>query len=80
MHVGTAQAESTFWCEETVKKVCAAILFGNSKWEEQQDKNLISPQEVKLRWGICDVNTVWGPDSKSFKLFDINFIYGCIQA
>ena len=41
-----------------LKKVCAAVLFSNSKLEEQQDNKLISPQEVLLRCGIRDVNTL----------------------
>ena len=69
-------------------KVSVAVLFSNSKWEERQDNKLIlrqdnkliSPQEVKLRCGIRDVNTLWGPESKSYKLFDINFLSRCIQA
>ena len=40
-------------------KKCVAVLFSNSKWEEQQDK-LVSPQEVKLRCGIRDVNSLYG--------------------
>ena len=55
-------------------------MCSNGKWEEQQDNKLISPQEVKLRCGIRDVNTLWGPESKSYKLFDIHFLSGCIQA
>ena len=57
--------------------MCVAVLFSNSKWE---DNKLVSPQEMKLRCRICDVNTLWGPESKSYKLFDINFLSGCIQA
>ena len=57
--------------------MCVAVLFSNSKWE---DNKLVSPQEMKLRCRICDVNSLWGPESKSYKLFDINYLSGCIQA
>ena len=60
--------------------MCVAVLFSNSKWKEQQDNKLKSPQEVKLCCGIRDVNTLWAPESKSYKLFDINFLSGCMQA
>ena len=62
------------------ENMCAAVLFKNNKGEEQQDNKLISLQEVKLRCGIHNVNTLWGPESKSYKLFYINFLSGCIQA
>ena len=79
IHVGTAQAEAAFWWQQTVKKVCTAVLFNNSKWEEQHANKLISPQEVKLRCGIHYVNSLRGPESKSYKLFDKQFSSGCIQ-
>ena len=66
--------------KKQLKKVCVAVLFSNSKWEEQLDNKLISPKEVKLWCEVRDVNTLWGPESKSYKLFDINFLSGCIQA
>ena len=62
-----------------LKKKCTAVIFNDSKWEEQQDNKLILTQEVKLRCGIRDVNTLWGPESKSYKLFDKQFSSGCIQ-
>ena len=43
--------------EKKQLKKCVAVLFSNSKWEEQQDK-LVSPQEVKLRCGVRDVNSL----------------------
>ena len=38
--------------------MCVAVLLSNSKSEEQQDNNFISPQEVKLRCGIRDVMSI----------------------
>ena len=78
IHVGTAQA--AFWWQQTVKKVCTAVLFNNSKWEEQHANKLISPQEVKLRCGIRDVNTLRGSESKSYKLIDKQFLSGCMHS
>ena len=49
-----------------LKKVCTAVIFNDSKWEEQQDNKLILTQEVKLRCGTRHVNTLWGPESKIY--------------
>ena len=48
--------------------MCLAVLFSNSKFKEQQDNKFISPEEVKLRCGIRDVNALWGPESKGYKI------------
>ena len=53
------------------KRVCAAVLFSNINWEEQKDNKWMSPQEVKLRCGILDVNNLWGHESSSYNLYDI---------
>ena len=46
--------------------MCTTVLFYNSKWEKQHDNKLKAPQEVKSCCGIRDVNTLWGPESKSW--------------
>ena len=63
--------------KKQLKNLSVVVPF---EWEEQQDNKLISPQEVKLCCGICDANTLCGPESKSYKKLNINFLSGCIQA
>ena len=56
--------------------MCTTVLFNNSKWEKQHDNKLIAPQEVKLCCGIRVVNTLWGPESKSWNyLTQISYPY-----
>ena len=62
-----------------LKKVWTTVLFNNSEWGKQQDNKFISLQEVKFRCGIREVNTLWGLESKSYKLFDKQFLSECIQ-
>ena len=64
-----------FDASKLLKKGCTTVLLNHSRWEEQHDNKLISPQEVKLRCGIRDVNIMWGPDSKSYNLFDKQAIF-----
>ena len=61
-----------------LEKVRTTVLLNNSRWKEQRDNKLTSPQEVKLRCGIRDVNIMWGPDSKSYNLFDKQFLSWCL--
>ena len=68
-----------FDASKLLEKVCTTVLLNHSRWEEQHDNKLISQQEVKLRCGIRDVNIMWGPDSKSYNLFDKQFLSRCLQ-
>ena len=64
----TIRVEKYFDANKLLEKVCTTVLLHNSRWEEQHDNKLIPPQEVKLCCGIRDVNTLWGPESKSYNL------------